>query len=176
MPEITTIEQLVNSFEHAEPSERLGVLKRIKIDKLNFEKYATWNIENYTRNCLVRKDGYELILMCWDKGSATPIHDHSGEDCWVYQVTGGIRERRYRNVSSGFEMTNEAILIEGNITYMHDRMGYHTIENVVGERAMTLHVYANPIDRCNVYNEETSSFEIREMKYDSINGEKILDV
>jgi hypothetical protein len=93
----------------------------------------------------------------------------------VYQVDGEVRERRYRNSSSGFEMTNEAILSEGNITYMHDRMGYHTIENVFSERAMTLHVYANPIDTCEVYNLETSSFERKEMKYDSMEGKIIVE-
>ena len=175
MPQITTIEELVKCFDNAKPSERVGVLKSIDINKLDYEKYATWKGEDYTRNCIVRKNEFEFILLCWDIGSSTPIHGHSGEDCWVYQVDGEVRERRYRNSSSGFEMTNEAILSEGNITYMHDRMGYHTIENVFSERAMTLHVYANPIDTCEVYNLETSSFERKEMKYDSMEGKIIVE-
>ena len=91
----------------------------------------------------------------------------------MYQVAGEVRERRYKEADYGFELVNEAVLNPGRITYMHDRMGYHTIENISNSGAMTLHVYANPIDRCKVYNEETSEFEIKEMEYDSIDGELV---
>ena len=173
MPKITTIEQLIECFDDAEPSEQVSVLKSIKIPTAEFEKFATWKVNEYTRNCVARRDKFEFILLCWDKGSSTPIHGHAGQNCWVYQVSGEVRERRYKESGDSFEITNEAILNKGKITYMHDRMGYHTIENISNGMAMTLHVYANPIDRCQVYNEEISAFEIKEMEYDSIDGKDI---
>ena len=48
------------------------------------------------------------------------------------------------------------------------KLGYHTLENNSRSRAMTLHIYANPINQCNVYNEEKSEFEIKEMAYDTV--------
>ena len=173
MQKITTIEQLIESFDDADPSEQVSVLKSIEIPTSEFEHYATWNEDGYTRNCIARKDDFEFILLCWSEGAATPIHGHAGQDCWVYQVAGEVRERRYKEADYGFELVNEAVLNPGRITYMHDRMGYHTIENISNSGAMTLHVYANPIDRCKVYNEETSEFEIKEMEYDSIDGELV---
>ena len=173
MSTITTIDQLIESFDDAEPSEQVSVLKRIAIPKSDFEEYATWEKGGYTRNCIARKDGFEFILLCWDAGVATPIHGHGGEDCWVYQVAGSVRERRYVESEFGFKTTNEAILEEGKITYMHDSMGYHTIENIFEQGAMTLHVYASPIDRCKVYNEEKGAFEVAEMEYDTIEGEVV---
>jgi cysteine dioxygenase len=173
MSTITTIDQLIECFDEAEPSEQVGVLKRIAIPKSHFEEYATWEKGGYTRNCIARRDGFEFILLCWNSGAATPIHGHGGEDCWVYQVAGSVRERRYVEVESGFDVTNEAVLEEGKITYMHDRMGYHTIENNSEKGAMTLHVYANPIDRCKVYNEEEGCFEVKEMEYDTIEGKEL---
>lgn len=173
MPKITTIEQLIESFDDAEPSEQVSVLKSIEIPTTDFEKFATWKENDYTRNCLARKDGFEFILLCWDKGVSTPIHGHANQNCWVYQVTGEVKEQRYKALGNDFEITNEAVLSEGQLTYMHDRMGYHTIENVSDGTAMTLHVYANPIDRCEVYNEEKSIFEIKELEYDSIDGNEV---
>lgn len=174
MQRIKTIEELIECFDDAEPSEQVSVLKSIEIPTTEFEGFATWNEGGYTRNCIARRDGFEFILLCWSEGASTPIHGHAGQDCWVYQVAGEVRERRYKEVDYGFDVVNEAVLSKGKITYMHDRMGYHTIENVSDGGAMTLHIYANPIDRCKVYNEEKSEFEIKEMEYDSINGDVVL--
>lgn len=173
MTSITTIEQLIESFDDAEPSEQASVLKRIEIPIVEFSKFATWEEGSYTRNCIARRDGFEFILLCWDKGAITPIHGHDNQNCWVFQVAGSVSEKRYRETSYGFELTNDATLNEGRITYMHDRMGYHTIENISNKPAMTLHVYANPIDRCKVFNEKKGEFETIEMQYDTIEGEEV---
>lgn len=173
MQKITTIDQLIECFDDAEPSEQVSVLKSIDIPITEFEQYATWKEGGYTRNCLVRKDGFEFILLCWSEGASTPIHGHGGQDCWVYQVAGEVKEHRYKEENGTFEIVNEAVLTEGRITYMHDRMGYHALKNTSRGKAMTLHVYANPIDRCKVYNEDISAFEIKEMEYDTIEGDVV---
>jgi cysteine dioxygenase len=169
MNKITTVDLLIECFDGAEPFEQIGILKSIAIPKSHFEEYATWKKGGYTRNCIARRDGFEFILLCWDSGAATPIHGHGGEDCWIYQIEGSIKEKRYVEVETGCDITNESVLEEGGISYMHDRMGYHTIENNSEQVAMTLHVYANPIDYCKVYNEEAGFFELKKMKYDTIN-------
>jgi cysteine dioxygenase len=167
---ITTIEDLVECFENAEDSKQASVLKRIQIPIEDFEEFATWKEGEYTRNCVARRDGFEFILLCWSPGAITPIHGHDGQNCWVYQVSGHVRERRYTSASDGFNLSNDAIVDPGKLCYMHDRMGYHTIANESEKRAMTLHVYANPIDRCLVFNEEKQRFETVEMEYDTIEG------
>ena len=174
METISTIEQLIESFDDVDPSGRVKVLKRIEIPVSEFEDYATWCEGGYTRNCVGRKDDFEFILLCWDKDAKTPIHGHGGQDCWVYQVDGTVTEKRFtETINGGLSVTNEMKIHEGGLTYMHDRMGYHSIENVSGRRAMTLHIYANPIDRCKVYNEDIQKFEIVELEYDTIDGMEI---
>ena len=56
-------------------------------------------------------------------------------------------------------------LTPGKLTYMNDSMGYHTIGNISNQRAMTLHIYASPIDSCKVYNNEKACFEVKHMSY-----------
>ncbi len=171
---ITTIEQLITSFDDAEPSEQVGILKRIDIPVSDFAQYATWTEDGYTRNCIARRDGFEFILLCWEPGATTPIHGHGGQDCWVYQVDGSVRERRYQESNGAFETTNDMTLNAGGLCYMHDRMGYHSLSNEADKRSMTLHVYANPIDRCEVFNEDRDCFETVEMQYDTIEGNVVL--
>ena len=170
METITSIPQLITRFENADSRKQVEVLKNIDIPIADFEVYCSWKDDDYTRNCIARKKTFEFILLCWNPGALTPLHNHDDQDCWVYQVSGTVLEKRFKETEKGFEITNEQNLGAGKITYMHDRMGYHTIENVSSERAMTLHVYANPIDRCKVYNDATERFEIREMQYDTVMG------
>ncbi len=54
------------------------------------------------------------------------------------------------------------------------RMGFHTLENISSSSSMTLHVYAHPIDICEVYNEKIGCFETVKFEHDSI--AKIKDV
>ena len=168
MNSITTIEELVDQFDDAAPSEQVSVLKRIDIPVEDFESYATWCEDGYTRNCIARNDEFEFILLCWSEGAKTPIHGHAGQDCWVFQVDGKVKETRLKeNSEEELQVTNELTLTEGRLAYMHDRMGYHCIENESSGRAMTLHIYASPIDSCKVFNEDSQKFEVVEMEYDT---------
>jgi cysteine dioxygenase len=167
MDHILTVEQLGEILDEIEAHEHAKIMRRIKISPASLSSYASWSENDYTRNCLLRTNKYEILLLCWDPGSVTPIHDHGGEDCWVYQVQGSLVEKRFKEVSGQIKETNRMQLKPGNLTYMHDRMGYHTIENNSDHRAMSLHIYASPIDSCNVYNENKDCFETKNMSYDS---------
>ena len=168
MQPITSIENLIECFDDAEPSEQLSVLKRTNISVSDFEKYASWINGEYSRNCIARRDSFEMILICWDEDAKTPIHDHGGQHCWVLQVSGTITEKRFEQNDGSFTLEDEAVLNAGSLSYMNYKMGYHTLENNSKSRALTLHIYANPIDQCNVFNEEKSEFEIKEMVYDTM--------
>jgi len=171
---IVTIEQLIENLNDADPYEQAGILKQLEIPKTEFENYASWQANSYTRNCVHRNENYELILLCWDTDAQTRIHNHAGEDCWVYQVAGTVKEVRFTQNDQGKMIeTNTAVLTEQKLTYMHDRMGFHSIENISNERAMTLHIYASPINECKVFNEDTEKLETADLVYDTIDGSPV---
>lgn len=165
MNSIITVEQLTEVLDEIEPHEQAKNMKRLHIAAHELENYATWSSNGYTRNCLARTEKYELILLCWDAYAKTPIHDHGGEDCWVYQVQGTIEEIRFKQEAGMLKETNRMILMPGKLTYMNDSMGYHSLVNLSNQRAMTLHIYTLPIDTCEVYNDQKDCFEIKEMSY-----------
>ena len=165
---ITTPEELIGCFKNCKDSDRAKILKRIKIPVSEFERFATWERECYTRNCLVRNEKFEFILLCWETGVKTPVHGHGGQNCWVYSISGELVEKRYETKEEGFGLLKTMTLNEGSLTYMNDEMGYHSLENTHNGRSMTLHIYAKPIQRCEVYNENTGSFQMKEMEYDSV--------
>ena len=164
---IKTIEDLIDTLETASSDRFAQIIQQISITEDSLKHFATWLDEGYTRNCLMRNNDYEIILLCWDKGAKTAIHGHGGENCWVYQVSGTVEEIRYTNINDSIKESERLALNPGRISFMHDRMGYHAIQNISNDKAMTLHIYASPIDRCKVYNDEKDCFEMKTMSYDT---------
>lgn len=173
MDHIIAVKQLTEILDEVDPADRAKVMKRIKIEAAELSSFITWSKQGYTRNCLARTSQYELILLCWDVGAKTPIHGHGGEDCWVYQIQGTVEEKRFKQEAGLLKVTNRLVLTPEKLAYMNDRMGYHSIENISNQRAMTLHIYASPIDACKVYNDKVDCFETKEMSYDTFKGKEV---
>jgi cysteine dioxygenase len=167
MKSIKTIEQLVEFMNHATAQEHPKMLRNIDIPKSIFDLHATSSEEGYTRNCLARTDDYELILICWSPGATTAVHNHSEQHCWMYQISGNLKEKRYSKPQGQLHLTRESKLTQGQFTYMHDRMGFHSLTNAGATRAMSLHIYVAPIDQCQIYNPEKGTLETKVMAYDT---------
>lgn len=166
---ISSVEDLVNAL-HQSKKEKFGeIITRLDVLKLDVDELSTWSKDCYTRNCLECNDDFELILICWEEGQVTPIHDHGGEECWVKIIQGEFKETIYESNESG-EPTEIKTNIggPGGISYMVDFMGCHSLENVSNGRALTIHLYAKPIASCNIYNNEDGQFEPKVMEYDTV--------
>jgi len=143
----------------------------MNIPPSDFKAFEFWSEEGYTRNCLARTESYELLLLCWDSHQATPIHCHNGEECWVYVVNGVLEEERFEmNESDDLVLTDKSVYQPADLSYMSDDMGYHLLRNADAQKAMSLHLYMNPIDQCSIYDEEEGVFIYKELTYDSVRG------
>lgn len=167
---INSVEQLTHSLINIELRNFPQVIRKAQLSLKELNTSATWKPNDYTRNCLTRNERFEIILLCWDIGAKTPIHDHGGKDCWVYQVKGCIEEVRYIRTRDQLIESNRIKIQPSGLTYMNDKMGFHSIQNTSDQRAMSLHIYASPIDSCRVFNKETALFEKKDMSYNSYNG------
>ena len=175
MNEIKSVKELIKALDESVPADRKEIIAKLNLDSKELLNYATWKKQGYTRNCLARSEDYEIILLCWDQKAVTPIHGHGGQDCWVYQVNGKVLEMRFtKNDDNDLQLSEKLILGDGDISYMTDEMGYHLIKNNSKESAMTLHVYAGPIDECEVYCNEENNFKCLEMEYDCVFDEEVL--
>ena len=128
--------------------------------------YCTWNKEHYTRNCLHRNQEKEVILLCWEPGQKTPIHNHNGQNCWVSQLQGSITENLYLVHNQKYDLTNSILLEEGKCSFINDEMGWHNLENNSKKRAVSLHIYVNPIEECEILNGEKTVSKKLEYDYD----------
>jgi len=171
---IQHLSTLIQKLEDTEEEEHKKIISSMDIPKEEFLPYAFWKDEGYARNCIKRTKDYELLLLCWNPGDKTPVHGHDGQDCWVYLVDGEMEEIRYRaDEEDNLTKTHVEKLTGHRLTYMRDEMGYHMIKNNSENRAITLHIYALPIDECEVFDENKETFVDKEMEYDTVTGEKI---
>lgn len=167
--DIVSLKSLIQALNQSTASNHAKLLKNLNIPLSDFERFATWDNKGYTRNCIYRNDSYELILLCWNKDDATPIHSHDGQNCWVYQIQGELTEIRYEKVDGGDLIeTNRTILDEGKLSFMNKKMGYHKLSNITEGRAMTLHAYVLPINSCEYFCEEDQFFKTKDLQYDSL--------
>ncbi len=176
MQAISSVEELLEILPECSGNEFVEISHGMELQPEDFEEYAYWSKDHYTRNCVSRSEEYELILLCWEPGQDTPVHCHNNEECWVYNLQGSVIEKRFdfrQGSKTEIEETQEAVMNEGEVSYMHDTMGFHSLHNTGEVRAMTLHLYIKPIDSCRVYVNEEIGFKRKELEYDTYEGKPV---
>ena len=136
-----------------------SVHSRLQLEDHEWEQYAHFDSSrHYTRN-LIATDGtsYTLLLLCWNPGMKSPIHDHPCDGCWMRVCRGNVQERRFVHDSNSekLECIHDETYSEGQLAYVADWMGYHSVGNPSSLPAVTLHLYSPPIQECKVWHSET---------------------
>ena len=162
------IHTLINVLSESSKEDYTEILLNFNFKNIDFSKIEYWEPQCYTRNCFYKDDNFELILICWDKGQQTAIHDHDGEDCWVYLLEGEIEEDFYRlNDNKQLEFCATSVLEKGQVTKSDKLSGFHRLRNNKINRALSLHVYAKPIEQSLTYDENLRRLVDKKLKYDT---------
>lgn len=161
---IDNIEKLKNTIEcaFAQGYDRpkthdklLQILGRVDLTTNELNKFTFWDAsKSYTRN-LVATDGknYTLLLLCWNPGKESKVHNHPCDGCYVKTVRGCIRETRYAQQGNEITRQNVRFFNEGQISYIDDSIGLHKIGNPFCDSgSVSLHLYTPPFASCKVRN------------------------
>lgn len=137
------------------------VLQQTRLNPREWEQHAVYRRGRYTRNIVgYSPNQFIALLLCWEKGQQSPIHDHSGAHCFIKMLSGQLRERKFAWAADGTvgtEEAGEAPLMdaskqEKSVSFMHDSLGLHRIENPSStEVAVSLHIYSPPFRECLVF-------------------------
>jgi len=136
---------------------------RLQLEPQDWLPYALQdNSRHYTRNLIATdRATYTLLLLCWNPGQYSPIHDHPCDGCWMRVLHGRVRECRYKSSrddepdngsGGGLVCTSDTTASAGDLVFIQDRLGYHKVGNPdPTQPAFTLHLYSPPIDRCRIW-------------------------
>jgi predicted metal-dependent enzyme (double-stranded beta helix superfamily) len=121
----------------------------------------------YGRRPLVAEDGLNVLVMTWDKGQSTPLHDHNNTWCVEGVLQGHIAVTRYElldktpaQIAPGdsvhFARREHWVTGRGEAAALHGTDQYHVLANPsADETALTLHVYGRKLMRCTIFRPET---------------------
>ncbi len=152
-----TVEELIEALKQESASGGyLTILERAAIPSEDFLEYCTWNEKHYTRNCIARTAEFELLLICYEPGQRTSIHDYNTQEAWVHPILGSVVEERFEPPSQGsLRKVSSAKLVTESFSYLHNGRSIHRYINNTDERAATLNLYARPLIKWKVYDERS---------------------
>ncbi len=166
-----------HSHEHIAQINEL--LTSMRFNQAEYSRYLNFRDDHYTRNLV----GYDMpqgasrakftaLILCWDKGQMSPIHDHAGSSCWVKVLQGQLREVRYEyRTEDNAERRGKKLAVLSDrtfepesVAYINDTQGVHAMGNPNSDSVtVTLHVYAPPYVICKMFDPDDGSTQVGSM-------------
>lgn len=130
----------------------------------------------YTRTLLHRCDQFEILVLHWLPNCASAIHDHGGARCWLALASGSMTVENYVRRDSGatagyarIEPDGREVLAAGAIDHRQDDIHLHRCATT-SEPAISLHVYAHPIEHFRTFSERSDTCSEVATCYDAIHN------
>lgn len=138
--------------------ELKSILQKYNGDDL-YNNYMSPNSYEYLKIPLpVTNDDdlFEIYMILWGKYSVSPIHNHPKNGCLMKILSGTLLENIYLPNKNTNRLQLEKIhktnvYSKGDINYIDDNIGYHSIINNRSEIACSLHIYSPPNFKMNTY-------------------------
>jgi cysteine dioxygenase len=149
------------------------------VDLDSISPYFFWSENFYTRNLIYKDERFEMMAICWDKGQVSRIHNHADQMCWMTVPVGRLRGQNFRcleiDESSGFcklEATDSFELSDCLAAKVELEEPIHQILNLAqfDQRAVSLHIYSRPFDKCLSFCCDTDTFKEVPLNYTSVDG------
>lgn len=154
-------------------------LGKTPVDVDSITKYFHWSDNFYTRNLIHKNDRFEVMAICWEKGQVSRIHNHWDQKCWMMVPVGRLQGQNFA-VEEIDESRGHCKLIETDAFELKDCLAakveleepIHQVLNLpeFDERAVSIHIYSKPYDRCLSYCRDTDTFKEVALRYTSIDG------
>lgn len=149
----------------------------VEVDSMT--RYFFWSPDYYTRNLVFKDDRFELMVICWDRGVASRVHDHAGEKCWMTVPMGRLHGRNFAIAEidesrsfcrltelDSFELSNclaASVELENPVHQVANLAEYR-------ERAASIHIYSKPYAGCRLFDRDNDSYEEVSLSYTSVYG------
>ncbi len=149
------------------------------VDVNSIAPFFFWSEKFYTRNLIYKDARFELMTLCWDKGQVSRIHNHADQMCWMTVPIGRLRGQNFSvseiDEAKGFcrlKETDNFDLSECLAAKVELEEPIHQILNLpeFNERAVSLHIYSKPFEKCLSYCRETDRFSEVPLFYTSVGG------
>lgn len=159
-------------------AERVGeILQADALDPRSLRPWLRWRRNGYARNLLFRNERFELLALAWDAGSASPVHDHGGQRCFVSILEGAFEQEDFRIEDASLARSRAQVvpvgrprvLVRGASDFRSNRDLLHRV-TALTPGAISLHLYSRPVVAFHVFDVSRGRCALRRASYDSIAG------
>lgn len=150
----------------------------IEVDSIS--KYLFWSPSFYTRNLIYKDERFEMMAICWEPGQVSRVHNHCDQRCWMTVPIGRLKGQNFA-IESIDETTGHCKLNETDTFELAECLTakveleepIHQILNLVeyDDRAVSIHIYSKPFDRCISYCRDTDTYKEVQLFYTSVDGQ-----
>ena len=124
--------------------EMEAIARSADLKTLDLSGYRRFQDECYARNTVLLNDQCELVVICWQPGQMSAIHDHGSSYCLYLVVEGTMVEERYRLEGGKPVKQDERSFRRGDITIAAGD-SVHRINNRGDNPLVTVHIYSPPL-------------------------------
>lgn len=134
---------------------------------------------SYTRNLVFKSKVFEVLALCWEVGQVSRVHNHRDQQCWMAVTMGRLKNQNYRildrnpgKLTCRMEPTRTVVITPTAPLEVDPQEPVHQVLNLTeyGERAVSLHVYSQPIPSCEVYLPNRGTYSDVDLHYTSEYG------
>jgi Cysteine dioxygenase type I len=125
--------------------ERLARETERYLDRVQFSR------ERYVRHPILLWEDWEIMLIAWESGHVTPIHDHRGVMGGMAVLSGTLAEERFTTQHERPELLDSRPRPEGDLSDIGPTVLHRLAPT--SARAISLHVYRPPLRSMGIWDE-----------------------
>ncbi|HEY7575498.1 MAG TPA: cysteine dioxygenase family protein [Thermoanaerobaculia bacterium] len=120
----------------------------------------------YMRHPILLWDDWEVMLIAWQSGQITPVHDHRGVLGGMAMLSGTLHEERFETPQSRPELIDSRNRPEGDLCEIGPTVLHRLAPTT--PRAISLHLYRPPLRTMGIWDERgmisimASAFDVGE--------------
>lgn len=123
--------------------ELIGKYQFLQDDFIGLDEFDHPMDHSYGRTLIWKENTWELMLMSWNPGDYSMIHDHGGAQLGVVQIFGELTHSVYNVNQLQINKLKEEVLMSGEILGVTNDM-IHQMGNESNKKALSLHFYYSP--------------------------------
>jgi cysteine dioxygenase len=107
----------------------------------DWKSYVIKDDLKYNKIKVFETELFDIYIIVWNINQQSKVHNHSSNGCWLKILEGKVEEKIYNNK---FELLKYNIQNRGEISFIKDDIGYHSIKNINNNISVSLHIYNPP--------------------------------
>ncbi len=119
--------------------------------------------QQYMRHPILLWDDWEIMLIAWESGQITPIHDHRGVMGGMAILSGALAEERFTTPGNLPQLVDDRVRAEGDLSEIGPTVLHRLAPTT--HRAVSLHIYRPPLRTMGIWDTEGMK-EIRPSAFD----------